>query len=280
MFTDASTDKKEGSGIGIVYRRDTMKSAWTEISETLIDLKDSNHGEAAALAAAIEHFGVEFWQDPSVKGLTALSDSETSLSAVRKHEADPSLADSPNLMEKYVQKIHEATVNVIKMGKTVALRWTKGHGSGRKIVEGNVRADALAKSANPRIKKRKDAKKAQEERMKEQKRGLKAERKRARRAARLAAEGYEPNTQNTTDAPIRDSEEDRLASIMEANQRTLDAILVAHSITLAAISRPAEEDEQQQTQVESTSGKRKRDENVDEDTDTDEELPTSKKLRP
>ncbi|KAK0642560.1 hypothetical protein DIS24_g8886 [Lasiodiplodia hormozganensis] len=281
MFVDASTDTKEGSGIGIVYRRDTMNSAWTEISETLVDLKDSNHGEAAALATGIEHFDAEFGQDPSVKGLTALTDSEGSLLSVQRHEADPSLAHSPNLMKKYTQKIHEATLKLLKLGKTVTLRWTKGHGSGKQRVEGNVRADALARSANPGIKKRKDEKKARQERMKEQRRDLQAMRRRERGAARLAAKGYEPNTQNTTDAPpIRDSEEDmRLAAITDAHQRTLDANLVAYDITLTYISRVAEEDEQQQTPVESTSGKRKRDEDEDEDTDTDEELPTSKKLR-
>ncbi|KAK0642583.1 hypothetical protein DIS24_g8885 [Lasiodiplodia hormozganensis] len=150
MFTDGSTCPGEGSGIGIVYRCDTRTDDWAEISQSLPDTNDSCITEAKALAVGIQFFGMDFGADPAIKGLTVLLDSATVLGSLMNYDVNKGRGkDDPEKLGWHVQQIHKQTEIVVSMGKTVTLRWVKAHGKGDKRVEGNARADELAKSANP-----------------------------------------------------------------------------------------------------------------------------------
>lgn len=150
MFTDGSTCPGEGSGIGIVYRCDTRTDDWAEISQSLPDTNDSCITEAKALAVGIQFFSMDFGADPAIKGLTVLLDSATVLGSLMNYDVDKRRGtDGPEKLAWHVQQIHKQTEIIVSMGKTVTLRWVKAHGKGDKRVEGNARADELAKAANP-----------------------------------------------------------------------------------------------------------------------------------
>ncbi|KAF9629807.1 hypothetical protein BFW01_g11010 [Lasiodiplodia theobromae] len=150
MFTDGSTCPGEGSGIGIVYRCDTRTDDWAEISQSLPDTNDSCITEEKALAVGIQFFSMDFGADPAIKGLTVLLDSATVLGSLMNYDVDKRRGtDGPEKLAWHVQQIHKQTEIIVSMGKTVTLRWVKAHGKGDKRVEGNARADELAKAANP-----------------------------------------------------------------------------------------------------------------------------------
>lgn len=136
-----------GSGAAVVYRADTTKDVWTEVTETLDDIMDSRLAEARALAMGFRTALRQAPKHPDVKTL------EFFLDCVVVIEALMNFVEAPEKEEDYLYRQLKHVYDVVgilkALGKEVVVRWAKAHGKKWNMVVGNRNADKAARRARP-----------------------------------------------------------------------------------------------------------------------------------